>query len=263
MFDFTIHSVGRYTHRQQATQTMDWALLGFHISGLTYYQVGDFKVESLEPFLSVIPAKTPVTFQFDHTRENWAILLQYRALRLAEKPGSIELHVDGHKITLPMITSLAHEHVSGWEGEFLRIRKAFETPFPKNQLRAALGINNIFRYIIDQQPDTFHASAAQRLRWLIDEDRLVQKTLEELSCRCGYSSDRLRLLFQQEFGISPQAYRNKRRMAIAADWLCNSDLRIKEISTRIGCKHVSHFCALFKQTFNMSPKQYTAKFRHL
>ena len=50
-------------------------------------------------------------------------------------------------------------------------------------------------------------------------------------------------------------------MHIAADLLCNSDLRIKEICERVGCRHVSHFCALFKNVYAMTPSCYQREFR--
>ena len=60
------------------------------------------------------------------------------------------------------------------------------------------------------------------------------------------------MLFERKYGQSPQVYRNKRRIHIAADLLRNSDQRIKEISELIGCRHVSRFCALFKSAYAIS-----------
>lgn len=159
-----------------------------------------------------------------------------------------------------MFTNIVKEHISGWEGEFLRMREAFQTPCPSNRLRVQTGIGNVFRYVLDQRPDIYPSPAA-KLRWLIDEDRRARTSLEELSRQCGYSASRLRKLFEQEYGQSPQAYRHKRRMHIAADLLCNSDQRVKEISELIGCRHVSHFCALFKDTYSMTPSRYQREFR--
>lgn len=165
-------------------------------------------------------------------------------------------------MVLPMFTPIVKEHISGWEGEFLRMREAFSTPCPANRMRVQMGVGNIIRYVIDQHPDIY-PSAAAKLRWLMDEDQQAIHGLEELSQRCGYSASRLRVLFEREYGQSPQVYRNKRRMHTAADLLCNSNLRIKEISERVGCHHVSHFCALFKSAYDMTPSRYQREFRQI
>ena len=142
------------------------------------------------------------------------------------------------------------------------MREAFITPSPGNRIRVQTGVGNVMRYVIDQHPDIYPSPAA-KLRWLIDEDQLSSQGLEDLSRKCGYSASRLRVLFEQEYGQSPQSYRNKRRMHVAADLLCNSDLRIKEISERVGCQHLSHFCALFKSAFAMTATQYQHDFRQI
>jgi AraC-like DNA-binding protein len=216
------------------------------------------------PYLAILPKGTRISFDYTDQRDQWAIILELPGLRQGNQPDQIEIDevTGGGRVVLPMFTSIVKEHISGWEGEFLRMREAFCTPCPANRMRAQMGVGNIIRYVIDQHPDIY-PSAAAKLKWLMEEDQQANHGLEELSQRCGYSASRLRVLFEREYGLSPQVYRNKRRMHTAADLLCNSNLRIKEISEKVGCRHVSHFCSLFKSAYDMTPSCYQREFRQI
>jgi AraC-like DNA-binding protein len=249
---------------QNSTQVLSYALISFVIAGQTRMTVNARTQNNPGPYLALLPKGSKLAFQYTEQRDQWAIALEFPGLTQGSQPDTVELteDTDGGRVVLPMFTPITKEHISGWEGEFLRLREAFNTPCPANRVRVQTGIGNVIRYVIDQHPDIY-PSAAAKLRWLIDEDRQANLGLEELSRRCGYSPSRLRVLFEREYGQSPQTYRNKRRMNIAADLLCNSDLRIKEVSERVGCHHVSHFCALFQNTYNMTPTQYQREFRQI
>lgn len=257
-----VHSIARLSSAQKGAQTLPLALISFVSAGQTRIRAGGVTLEDPGSYLAILPKGLCVEFEYTERRNQWAIMFDMPGLTTGNKPGTVELIEDtgGGRVVLPMFTNIVKEHISGWEGEFLRMRDAFRTPCPSNRLRVQTGIGNVFRYVIDQRPDIYPSPAA-KLRWLIDEDRQLRRSLEELSRQCGYSASRLRVLFEQEYGQSPQAYRNKRRMCIAADLLCNSDRRIKEISELIGCRHVSHFCTLFKNTYSMTPARYQRKFR--
>ena len=259
-----IHSIARYTAAQSGTQVLSCALISFVISGQARMSVGASTRINPGAYLAILPKGAEISFEYTAQREQWAILLEFSGLTAGNQADTVELVEDtgGGRVVLPMFTPIVKEHISGWEGEFLRMREAFSTPCPANRVRVQTGVGNVIRYVIDQHPDVY-PSAAAKLRWLMDEDRQASLGLEELSRQCGYSASRMRVLFEREYGQSPQAYRNKRRMHIAADMLCNSDLRIKEISERVGCRHVSHLCALFKSAYAMTPTRYQSKFRQI
>ena len=259
-----VHGIARFTTAQSGTQVLPCALISFVMAGQTRMIVGGKSRINLGPYLALLPKGSRLAFEYTAQREQWAIMLELSGLTLGSQPDTVEFveETDGGRVVLPMFTPIIKEHISGWEGEFLRLREAFSTPCPANRMRVQTGVGNVIRYVIDQHPDIY-PSAAAKLRWLMDEDRHARLGLEELSRQCGYSASRLRVLFEREYGQSPQVYRNKRRMHIAADLLCNSDLRIKEISERVGCRHVSHFCALFKSAYTMTPSRYQREFRQV
>jgi len=257
-----VHSIDHYTAAQSSTQVLPYALISFVFAGQIQISVGTKPHVNPGPYLTILPQGTHIDFQFTEQQDQWLIALDLPGLMVGHQSNTVELveDHDGGKAVLPMFTPIVKEHISGWEGELMRMRDAFTKPSPANRMRVQTGVGNIILYVIDQHP-VIHSSAAAKLRWLIDEDMQASRSLEEISRECGYSTRRMRLLFEREYGQSPQTYRNKRRMHLAVELLSNSDLRIKEISERVGCHHVSHFCALFRSTYAMPPTHYQRKFR--
>lgn len=264
MFDIVFHFIGNYKHPEKGDYETPCCQIGFILSGFKYLKVGKnlFDVDISNPVLIVSPPGTRFVFEATEKRNNWAILFDTNQIRISEQvQNSIEIAYQNQWLVLPMALSIIKEHVSGWEGEFIRIYNAFCSPTPINKFRCELGIYNIFRYFIDKKPDTFFASPADKLKWLIDQDIQAKYSLEELSRQCGFSADHLRILFQNHYGMLPQFYRNKMRMAYAMSLISNSHLTIKEISEKVGFKYVSHFNRMFKNTFHITPLEGIRKFR--
>jgi AraC-like DNA-binding protein len=257
-----IRSVARYTAAQRGIQVLPCAAITLMIAGQRRIACSGVSLDDPSPYLVIAPQGTRVEFECGQDRDQWTILMELPGLAQGRKPGTVEFveRAEEGRLVLPMFTFLPKEHITGWEGEFLRLREAFRAPCPANRLRLRTGVGNVFRYVIDQRPDVYLSPAA-KLRWLIDEDQTSRRSLEALSRQCGFSASRLRVLFEREFGQSPQVYRNRRRMHVAADLLINSDLRIKEVSEKIGCRHLSHFSALFRATYATTPSRYRSDFR--
>jgi AraC-like DNA-binding protein len=68
-------------------------------------------------------------------------------------------------------------------------------------------------------------------------------------------------MFLKTFGISPQAYRIRRRMSRAMELMTSSPLSLKEIGFELGFKHQSHFSALFRKTYGVSAREMIKKIR--
>jgi AraC-like DNA-binding protein len=122
---------------------------------------------------------------------------------------------------------------------------------------------NILRFIVDQAQNREAAATgpAARLKQLIDADSGHQFNLSELSGRCGYSSDHLRLLFQEQYHTSPLAYRQRQRQIRIMDLIINTDLPLKAIAEKSGFPHLTHFCTAFKKEFGLTPARAVKKHR--
>ena len=78
-------------------------------------------------------------------------------------------------------------------------------------------------------------------------------SISELSKKCAYSTDHLRVLFKNNYDISPQEYRIRRIMAYAMELICKSNLMVSDIADKCGFKYLSHFSSLFKKIHGISP----------
>jgi len=256
-----IVNIARYTHPQKVRLIYDHTVISFSVSGLLTHSLLAPSIVAKAPLIYILPAGMEVEFEYNHKRENWAIVLDIPAVTAGRDLSTIIYNYHSQEIELPNALQITPEHVSGWEGEFIRMRDAFQAGTPADLLRCETGIYNILRYFLDRRPDMYHATAAAHLRWLIDNDLQAETTLEELSLRCGYSPDHLRIMFEKQYNLSPLEYRNRKRMVTALDLLGNSDLRVKGIATRLGFRHVSHFSNMFKTHFGFTPSQALKKFR--
>jgi AraC-like DNA-binding protein len=166
-------------------------------------------------------------------------------------------------ITLPLALEIPEESIPGWQNEMKMIQTRLNDPLPSNSFLAKLGVLKIIRTMLEQTPQNhLGENPAGKLKRLIDEDTKFKKTISELSEKCGYCRDHLRIIFQKEFKISPNAYRNQKRLAKVMELISNSSLSIKEIAEKTGFDHSSHLCMEFKKHFGITPGKGVKKFRY-
>lgn len=85
--------------------------------------------------------------------------------------------------------------------------------------------------------------------------------LESLAANVNLSVSYLQHLFKLETGISIRKYVKAKRMNLAVELLQNTNLRIKEITFRIGARDDSHFIRDFRDEFGVYPSKYRKMFR--
>jgi AraC-like DNA-binding protein len=261
MFDFEVKIIDRYTAPQRTVYTTPNLQVIFYARGLLFYSHPGFELSRPGAGLHIIPAGTQVNFEFGQDRENWVIEIDSKAVRQSNQPEEIELLNDGAWTRFTALVPVPREHISGWQGEFMRMRDAFRDPHPRNRLRIEAGVLNVIRYMLDRQPDTLGETPAMHLKRLINDDIRCAHNLDELSSECGYSSDHLRKLFVKEYGLTPQKYRMRHRMATAVSLLSNSTLNVKEIASEIGFPHLSHFSTMFRDTYDITPSDAIRQYR--
>lgn len=120
-----------------------------------------------------------------------------------------------------------------------------------------------FRPCMRCRPDASPGSAAwigtdasfKRAIKLIDDGALEHQSIEGLSERLGISDRYLRKLFQQNIGISPQAYDLLRRCEFAKQLLQNSRLSITDTALASGFGSLRQFNTQFKKYAQCTPSQ--------
>jgi AraC-like DNA-binding protein len=270
MIDFSISNVGCYTNQEKRVQIIHVPWIMFQASGLIYSRLhhpNGLLIENRKddtPFFRIALPGMKSEFEYGTSRENWVIMLPDIPVRYSESSiHHVEIKDENEWISIPHTIHLEKESIGKWQIEFQRIQQLFRNPIPKERLQAKLEVLNIFNFILNKaSKSSLGESPAGKLKRLIDHDIAFEKSLSELSNSCSYSRDHLRILFKKEFHISPNEYRNHKRMAQIMEYIANSSLTIKEIAAKTGFEHTSHLCMAFKKCHHITPGQGIKLFRY-
>ncbi len=84
-------------------------------------------------------------------------------------------------------------------------------------------------------------------------------TLLEIADQAGFSSSRFSLLFQKETGYPPLKYFNQLKIQKACHYLDFTDMKINQISPKLGFEDAFYFTRMFTKIMGVSPTDYRAK----
>ena len=94
------------------------------------------------------------------------------------------------------------------------------------------------------------------MRKYIDRNYSDNFTLEELAEKFNINRYYASRIFSKEIGISPIAYRTRRRIGVAQTLLTNTDDSISEIAISVGYNYSSRFTQQFTNIIGISPSEY-------
>jgi two-component system response regulator YesN len=95
-----------------------------------------------------------------------------------------------------------------------------------------------------------------RIKTYIDNKFFSDIDLKKLAFDFGISKNYIGRLFTQKYNIAINQYINNLRIEKAKDLLINTNLRVSEISIKVGYKNVEHFSRIFKKSICFSPYDY-------
>ena len=87
-------------------------------------------------------------------------------------------------------------------------------------------------------------------------------SLEEIAKSVNLSSSHFSALFKKKTGFSPIEYYNHLKIQKACQYLLFTDLRVKEISYKLGINDPYYFSRLFSKVMGMAPNDYRVKRIH-
>ncbi|MDR1525709.1 MAG: AraC family transcriptional regulator [Tannerella sp.] len=88
-------------------------------------------------------------------------------------------------------------------------------------------------------------------------------TLDDIAGSVGYSTSHFVSIFTRKTSFSPIEYYNQLRIQKACSLLQFSDLKIKEISFRLGFYDPFHFSKAFVKEMEISPREYRRRYQEI
>jgi AraC family transcriptional activator of mtrCDE len=251
---------GRAFVRRPGAETMELRagelLLFPHGSAHEVAHSGRGKAMPLEMFLAMrngvvdrnAKATTLICGQFDIDRH-----LALPALRAL--PQAVSLHAGMELGCSPLSDTLR------------MLRNEVETPNFGNQIVVRNLLSSLFVYFIRDWADAaspatnnwFSALRTPHMTRVLARMYEAPErawTLEELAKEAGLSRAAFARNFSNSVGEPPHSYLTRWRMGIAAQLLEQTDLRLREIASRVGYQSEFSFSRAFKSTRGVSPIQY-------
>ena len=87
----------------------------------------------------------------------------------------------------------------------------------------------------------------------IDAGALSDGSVEELAAELGVSSRQLHRVVEAEYGVSPLALAQTRRLLLAKQLLTDTQLRVIDVAFASGFASVRQFNRLFRQSYRLNP----------
>ena len=137
------------------------------------------------------------------------------------------------------------------------------------KLSAAEGaslIKDILIQFLEKTADTLAALTGDRrlevvnqVRHLIELEYDAPLTIEYLAEKVYMSPNYLRTLFKDYTGETVLEYVTRTRINRSAELLRDTNMRVSDISRKVGYENPSHYCAVFRRQMGITPNQFRNK----
>ena len=146
-------------------------------------------------------------------------------------------------------------------GDFYKIQDALQEKVLSSEtfLQLKNTILDYYRVLlaeINSKSRTGRKTITEQIKKYIQENYMEDLTVNELSSIACVSPGYFSHMFKNETGQSFKSYLTDTRMKAAATLLLSSDLRLYEISEKVGYNNVRNFTDAFSKKYGVSPSKY-------
>jgi len=116
---------------------------------------------------------------------------------------------------------------------------------------------------INQKSRTGRKTLTEQVKSYIRENYMEDISVKDLAAIACVSTGYFSHMFKNETGLNYKSYLTGIRLEEAAELLLSSDLRLYEISDRVGYKNVRNFTEAFRKQYGVSPSLYRRKMQKI
>lgn len=248
-------------HSVAKPQGCSYSLLLHCIDGQGWYETGGRKHIIPKNSFVILPAGMPYSFGSDNS-DPWTIYWVHfcgtLATRFADSApvrGAVE-PADNSRISERL--KLFEELYDAFSQAMVPGYQAYASMCLGHYL-ASFTMLEQYRHVAG--PAGGERPFISRVMHFMGENVHRQLSLEELSAHFHYSPSRFSAIFRAETGMSPMSCFLRTKVQQACAYLELSDLKINEISLRLGITDPAYFSRLFHRTMGMSPQAYRKESR--
>lgn len=262
----TLHitDIGYYPHAtyhyRERTESINQCVLIYCVKGSGHYSIDgkQYKVKANQYF--IVPANTPHAYA-SNNGDPWTIYWIHFSGTLAH------IYAEGAEMPTtisPNLNSRIADRNNIFEDMFLTLSDGYSLEnlrYTSSLLHFYLGSLRYmpqyrkFHKREEQNDNETHSIINAALKYM--EENIEQSiTLHDLAGYTGYSNSHFSAIFKGATGHSPLSYFNKLKIKKACELLDTTDMKINQISYKMGFEDSFYFSRLFSKIVGISPKKY-------
>lgn len=251
------HFPNATNHYRIREQGIDQYVFIYCVSGQGEYRVGDGPTYKVAPnHYFILPAGIP-HYYASNQNDPWTIYwIHFKGSLAASYCSQSNEPIE----VLPEIHSRISTRIDLFEEMWNTLQSGLTTEnlcYTSSLFHHYLGsLRFLSQYRASGDQNLEYANVSESAIHFMRENMEKHLTLQDIAKFVGYSSSRFAALFKEQTGLSPINYHNLLKIQEACKLLDNTDMKINQVSYKVGFEDNLYFSRIFSKIMAMSPREY-------